>query len=183
MLPRPPGSPVINYKMNCKPQLFLDCDGVLADFDSLAEEILGRHPHEAEDLLTTPVFWQRLRGHGSFYRDLPLLPQGRILFAAVQHLHPIILTGCPEGNWAEAQKVAWAAEHFPGTKIITCPSKDKRLHMTAPGDILVDDYHKYKHLWEAAGGIFVLYRKADQALTELEALGLEIRRPSLISQP
>jgi len=35
-------------------------------------------------------------------------------------LKPTILTGLPLGRWAAPQKVKWAAEHFPGTPIITC---------------------------------------------------------------
>src|SRR3546814_10578993 len=59
--------------------------------------------------------------------SLPLLPDARHLFQAVAHLNPIILTGCPRGNWAEAQKERWVAEHFPGTQIITCRSEERRV--------------------------------------------------------
>ena len=157
-----------------KPQLFLDCDGVLADFDSLATTIFEEHPRSAEARIGSDAFWDRLVAHGSFYRDLPVLAQGRILFEAVRHLNPVLLTGCPPGDWAAPQKVEWAAAHFPGTRIITCLSKDKRMHMQ-PGDILVDDYLKYRHLWLEAGGIFVHYINAAQATDELTALGLPMK--------
>jgi hypothetical protein len=68
------------------------------------------------------------------------------LFEAVRHLDPIILTGLPRGNWAAPQKVRWAAEHFPDTRIITCLAADKRRH-AREGDILVDDTLKYRDLW------------------------------------
>jgi len=97
------------------------------------------------------------------------------LYRAVAHLHPIILTGCPRGGWAEPQKIDWAARHFPGVRIITCRSQEKRLHMKA-GDILVDDLLKYKHLWEEAGGIFVHHKSANESLHRLEKLGLDVRR-------
>ncbi len=155
-------------------QLFLDCDGVLADFDSLAIEIFGQHPRAAEAALGTDEFWNQLRSHGSFYRDLPLLPDAQQLVRAVAHLNPIILTGCPQGGWAESQKVAWAAHHFPHLDIVTCMSKDKRLHMQ-PGDILVDDFLKYRHLWEQAGGIFVHHTSARESLAQLALLGLPIQ--------
>lgn len=51
-----------------------------------------------------------------------------ILFEVVRHLDPIILTGLPRGTWAAPQKVRWAAEHFSGTRIITCLAADKRRH-------------------------------------------------------
>jgi 5'(3')-deoxyribonucleotidase len=157
-------------------QIFLDCDGVLADFDITATNIFGKHPRIFEAEAGSDEFWRRLREHGDFYRNLPLLPDARELFDAVAHLNPIILTGCPEGGWAEEQKVAWAKEHFPGSKIITCASSNKRMHMQ-PGDVLIDDYLKYKDLWEEAGGIFIHHRTAEESLEQLAALGVEIARP------
>jgi beta-phosphoglucomutase-like phosphatase (HAD superfamily) len=41
-------------------QLFLDCDGVLADFDTAAERTFYQHPREAKDLLGTDEFWNRI---------------------------------------------------------------------------------------------------------------------------
>ncbi|HEX8402600.1 MAG TPA: hypothetical protein VF628_12955, partial [Allosphingosinicella sp.] len=91
------------------------------------------------------------------------------LFDAVRHLDPIILTGLPRGNWAAPQKVRWAAEHFPGTRIITCLAADKRRHARG-GDILVDDTLKYRDLWTEAGGMFVHHRNAQATIEELRGL-------------
>jgi len=147
-------------------QLFLDCDGVLADFDSHAERIFGLPPRQAQAEIGSERFWAELRNRPDFYRKLPLMPDAQQLFNAVKHLDPIILTGCPLGGWAEPQKLAWAAEHFPGTRMITCLSIDKRLHMKS-GDVLVDDYLKYRQRWEEAGGIFIYYSNADSAIAEI----------------
>ena len=75
----------------------------------------------------------------------------------------------PRGGWAEPQKERWAAEHFPGTRIVTCMAVDKRRHARA-GDILVDDTLKYKHLWEEADGIFVHHRSARETIAALARL-------------
>ena len=152
-------------------QLFLDCDGVLADFDSYAEEIFGLPPRKAEATVGTPRFWADLRSHEGFYRKLPLMSDAKVLFEAVKHLNPIILTGCPLGGWAEEQKQDWARTHFPGTQMITCMSREKRTHMRA-GDVLVDDYLKYRHLWEEAGGIFIHHLNAEQSIADLRLIGL-----------
>ena len=156
-------------------QIFLDCDGVLADFDSAARALFGQHPREAENSPGTPEFWRRIRGQKSFYRNLALLPDALQLYSAVAHLKPIILTGCPHGGWAEPQKVAWAREHFPGVRMITCRSKEKFLHLEKPGDILVDDYFKYKHLWEQAGGIFIQHVAANDSIRQMAAMGIDVR--------
>ena len=150
-------------------QLYLDCDGVLADFDRAATELLRMPPRQFEKRHGPPEFWKRIARHPDFYGSLPLMPDATILFEAVRHLDPIILTGLPRGDWAAPQKVRWAAEHFPGTRIITCLAADKRRH-ARNGDILVDDTLKYRDLWTGAGGIFVHHRDAQTTIEELRGL-------------
>jgi len=147
-------------------QLFLDCDGVLADFDRGASAVLGMAPRAFQAQYGLGRFWSRLARTGQFYAELPLMADARTLFDAVAHLDPIILTGCPRGGWAEAQKVAWAAEHFPGTRIITCMAADKRNHASA-GDLLVDDTLTHRHRWEEMGGIFIHHQSAAASIRAL----------------
>jgi hypothetical protein len=109
-------------------QLYLDCDGVLADFDKSATAILGLPPRAYEKRHGPRGFWRKLAEAPDFYFGLPLLPDAMELFEAVRHLDPIILTGLPQGNWAADQKIRWAAHHFPGTKIITTLARDKSDH-------------------------------------------------------
>jgi hypothetical protein len=150
-------------------QLYLDCDGVLADFESAASQVLGMPPRAFQKRHGVPEFWKRLTRHADFYGSLPLMPDAMVLFDAVRHLDPIILTGLPRGDWAAPQKVRWAAEHFPGTRIITCLAADKRRH-ARDGDILVDDTLKYRDLWTGAGGIFVHHRDARSSIARLHQL-------------
>jgi hypothetical protein len=148
-------------------QLYLDCDGVLADFDKGATAILGMKPKAFEHRHGLGRFWQKLAQAPDFYFSLPLLPDAMQLFNAVKHLDPTILTGLPRGNWAADQKMRWAAEHFPGVRMITCMARDKRNH-AREGDVLVDDMEKYRHLWEQAGGIFVHHRSAAESIEALK---------------
>ena len=149
-------------------QLYLDCDGVLADFDAGASAVLGLPPQEFQDRYGLRRFWQQLAAAPDFYFSLPLMPDAPELFEAVRHLEPIILTGLPRGDWAADQKVRWAAQHFPGTRIITTMARDKRDH-ARNGDVLVDDMLKHRHLWEDVGGVFIHHTSA---ATTIEALAL-----------
>ena len=150
-------------------QLYLDCDGVLADFDRGAAELLGIPPRQFAKRYGLPEFWRRLARHPDFYGALPLMPDAMELFDAVRHLDPVILTGLPRGNWAAPQKIRWAAEHFPGTRIITCLAADKRRH-AREGDILVDDTDRYRDLWTGAGGTFVHHRDARSTVEALRQI-------------
>lgn len=149
-----------------KRQLYLDCDGVLADFDRGAEAILGMRPKAFQQRYNIGRMWAKLASAPDFYGTLPLMPGAVELFDAVKHLDPVILTGLPRGNWAADQKVRWAAEHFPGTRIITCMAVNKRNHCV-PGDVLVDDTLKHAHLWEEAGGIFIHHKSVQETLEAL----------------
>jgi 5'(3')-deoxyribonucleotidase len=148
------------------PRLFLDADGVLADFDSGAQALLGMTPAEFEARHGRREFWRRIANAPNFYGTLSEMPDARRLFDAVRHLKPTILTGLPLGNWAAPQKVKWAAEHFPGVPIVTCMARDKHKHMM-PGDVLVDDRDNHRADYEREGVVFVHHKSAKDSLTQL----------------
>lgn len=154
--------------------LFLDCDGVLADFDRGAERVLGMRPHAFQKRFGDREFWRRLGKTTEFYAKLPLMPDAHQLFAAVKHLEPTILTGLPLGNWAAPQKVKWAAEHFPGVPIVTCMARDKHRHM-ADGDVLVDDRETHRAAYEEAGMVFVHHTSAVESIRRLAEIFSGVR--------
>lgn len=158
----------LGVDLGAPPHIFVDCDGVLADFDTYAEAYFGMNPREYEKRMGSKQFWQELEARGDFYRNLPLMPDARELMDGLAHLRPTILTGCPRGNWAEAQKVAWAEEHFPDVPIITCRSADKRLH-AKPGDVLIDDWNQHRARWIEHGGIWITHTDAATSLAALWA--------------
>lgn len=151
-------------------QIYLDCDGVLADFDRGAEAILGASPAVFEKRHGAGLFWKKLAHADGFFDRLEPLPDAFELYAAVRAKAPIILTGMPHGKWAEPQKRRWAARHFPGVPVITTRAALKREHCH-PGDVLVDDRDQHRRLWEEAGGVFIHHKDARSSIAELRALG------------
>lgn len=127
---------------------------MLADFDAGATEILGMAPAAYERRFGLRKFWQALAAAPDFFGGLKLMPDALELFEAVRHRTPVILTGLPRGAWAEGQKRRWAA---PGVEVITTSAalKSEYCH---PGDALVDDREKFRHLWEREGGVFIHHR-------------------------
>ena len=83
------------------PRLFLDADGVLADFDRGARMLLGSSPKEYIAKHGGGSFWKRLARAPNFFGTLPEMPDARTLFNAVKHLQPTILTGLPisQSTW------------------------------------------------------------------------------------
>lgn len=154
-------------------QIFLDCDGVLADFDLRAAEIFGMPGREFEDTYGSKIFWSTLKNSGNFFGVLKPMVDAMELFKSVEHLNPIILTGAPYGNWAAPQKLEWRDKFFPNTEMIVVnPSRDKFKHMKQPGDILVDDLTKYRHIWEDNGGTFIHHTSAGESIKILKELNI-----------
>jgi 5'(3')-deoxyribonucleotidase len=159
-----------------QPRLFLDADGVLADFDHGARRLLGMTAKEYIAAHGRGAFWGRLARAKNFYGTLPEMSDARLLFDSVEHLKPTILTGLPIGKWAAPQKVEWAAEHFPGVPIVTCMARDKHKHMH-PGDVLVDDREKHRDAYEAADVVFVHHQNALDSLRQLARIFPSVKVP------
>ena len=152
-------------------QVFVDLDGVLADFDGHYEKLFGVRPDQ--DTYNPPELWDRIREHGNFYRTEPPMPDLDELWPGICKLHPypVVLTGIPASiPRVREQKIGWVREYLgPTVPIITCPSRDK-YKFGKPGDILIDDRTKYKHPWIEMGGLFIHHKSTIGTLAQLAAL-------------
>lgn len=148
--------------------LFVDMDGVLADFDTGYEQRFGTRPSKADD----NVDWSLIRNTDGFYRDLPPMPDFDELWAGVEPYRPIILTGVPKSvEEAAANKRAWVDRIIGQDQpMIACASRDKSLHIQRRGDILIDDWEKYRDIWIARGGRWITHTSAASSLAFLLAI-------------
>lgn len=150
-------------------QLFVDMDGVLADFDAHHQAVFGFR----SDKVLDNVDWKAVRRVAGFYEAIPPMTDMLELWEAVERHAPIVLTGVPASvDEAADNKRAWIRKHL-GTHIEVrcCRSKEKCLHAAA-GDILIDDWDKYRHLWIAKGGRWITHHSAEETIRELAMLGL-----------
>lgn len=154
--------------------IFLDLDGVLADFDTAHERAFGYRPTRWPQ--DENANWKGIETAKDFYLHLPLMPGSRDLFGwAVEiskqcgYQPPTILTGIPVSVDAAANnKRRWVATYFgPNVSVICCRSRDKYKH-GKPGDFLVDDYLKYRAAWLGMGGFFIHYTDAVSAIKKLK---------------
>ena len=164
-------------------QVFLDCDGVLADFDKYASQLLGMPPREFEATKhngNSGPMWKILYEHEDYFYKLPKMPDADELVAGVIAMgyEPIILTGIPSqdgSDWAIDQKTRWAQDHFPELEIICCKSKDKFKHMVdGLHNVLIDDWAQHQQVWEDAGGTFILHTSAAKSLRELQSVEYDV---------
>jgi 5'(3')-deoxyribonucleotidase len=144
--------------------IFIDMDGVVADFDSFAEKILERKIGWGTTQDLTDGEWVKLASVDRLYYQLPMMPDATKLIAYIKSLNTRFqigfLTAIPRRTTiptAQADKQAWVDKYFPGMKMDIGPySHDKQKWCTS-GDILIDDRPSNIKEWTAAGGIAVYH--------------------------
>ncbi len=160
------------YQLKKHYKLFLDLDGVIADFDSGVYSIFGKFPKN----LHVPFMWSRLAKTPDFYNTLPWMIDGRILWNGLKDFDPVILTGIPRGKWAIPQKIAWCARELGREyKIITCFTREKperagEICEEGLIPVLIDDRDKIQKEWQEMGGIFIQHYSASESLEAVNAL-------------
>ena len=145
--------------------IYLDMDGVVADWQTRVREILGHELPEGERWADED--WRGLLRFQRLYSELPLMRDARYLVRQCQDLaeeHDYelkFLTAVPRRNdfpWAFEDKVHWANYHFPGIPVWFGPFSDDKQVRSAPGQILIDDRESNIQQWRARGGYGILYR-------------------------
>lgn len=141
-------------------RLFIDLDGVGADFDGGYYALFGHWPWEVDD----DTMWANIRGVPNFFANLPVM-EG-FLEAVAEFIEagydPMFLTACPEHDYKGIadQKHEWVHKNVPHD-ILTLPvikGKNKARFVQNPGDLLVDDFEKNLGPWKEAGGIPILHK-------------------------
>jgi hypothetical protein len=156
-------------------KLFVDMDGVLADFDRQYIETIGPLPDRADP--ARDVNWSKI-GDMDFFASMPPMADAFELWDHASALRggAVILTGCPNigRERAEHDKRDWVRRHLGAeVEVRTLLSKEKSLHCS-PGDILIDDWEKYRQLWEVKGGLWITHTSAKDTIDQLRRLAHEI---------
>ena len=157
-------------------KIFLDVDGVFADFDRAIETLgIPRTEHHSNDI------WKYLNQVPNFFYKLEVM-HGSIeiikeLQAAGHDLEFLTALPIPTGllATADADKRRWLPEKISSTIPINTVvgGKNKvRWLVNNPGAVLIDDYERNINLWREHGGIGILHTSVKNTLHELKMLGL-----------
>lgn len=152
-------------------QVYVDMDGVLADFDRHYETVFGIRA----DKLADNVNWQDVRNAKGFYADIPPMADMRELWGFVERLtpRPIVLTGIPSSvEEAAENKRGWVKHHLGENVEVRCCRSSAKCQSAQSGDILIDDWDKYRHLWIAKGGRWITHTSAARTIDQLLEMGV-----------
>lgn len=155
-------------------RIWCDMDGVLADFDTAYERVMGCKLPDRNNR-TEDLDWESLRSRAPrFFRDLPLMPGALHLWQRIEPHGAHILTGVPpEVERSDNDKITWGMDklHVAAHRIV-CTRARYKFHHCKPGDILIDDWERYRKNWEDAGGLWITHVDAQTTLRALNELGI-----------
>jgi len=154
------------YSLNPNSEIYIDMDGVLADFFGEWAKIMQvshwsqiNKQHSIDDAL------QRIRDTDEFWLKLPLLPQAMQLLKLVKKVkgsYNICSSPLPDDPNSEPHKREWIRRNlnfFPPKKVYITHKKDKfAQNKDGSPNILIDDYGVNINAWEDAGGIGFKYK-------------------------
>ena len=155
--------------------VYVDMDGVIADFDKGIENITGKRP----DVLTKDDMWKAIERHGRvrFFADLPWMDGGEEMwmFIVNNFLNVKILTALGKQDLVDGKntkgKRAWLQRNIPSlsdSDIIMVANKHKKRHYSKSGDIIIDDREVVVDEWNKNGGIGLLYKTASETIERLK---------------
>ena len=157
-----------------KPHLYLDMDGVQADFfRAWAEcETVHHYKHikDPEEAIL------RLANSGAesvenFFATLQPLPGGQEIVTWLrQHRIPFTVLSAPlrkEGAASVRGKLTWLDRYNPGTSDSAIFTGAKYKYAVTDGrpNVLVDDFGKYLDAWKKAGGIAIKHEDSNTQAT------------------
>lgn len=149
-------------------KVYLDLDGVMADFDKHFKDKFGVCPQTLDD----NVLWKKINSYEEFYENLPLMPGALELFNFLnENFDVTILTACPKSNYQKSalQKKEWVRKYISKdiTVLPVLGGKNKALFMHEKGDILIDDMIKNCQAWNDLGGKSILHLDAQTTMKKM----------------
>tara|TARA_E500000178_G_scaffold293540_1_gene298349 strand:+ start:43 stop:555 length:513 start_codon:yes stop_codon:yes gene_type:complete len=158
-------------------RIFLDMDGVLADFLKGVEqpEYIG-HPltnddagHTEYDLRKEEITNKRL------FANLPPMVDMYDLLAYVKHCEVpweiLTAAGTVNRELVVYDKNEWIKRYVDPSVVVTCTySGSQKSAFAKEGFVLIDDRPKNIQCWEDAGGIGILHTNAKDTINKLKEL-------------
>jgi len=152
-------------------KIFVDLDGVLADFEKEFEKFdegsIGNYmkTHDSSDL------WKLIKEEDpDYFINLDMKPDGKKLWNFIKEYNPTVLTRIPHSmKNATNDKKEWVKKHLgTGLKVLTTTGKKSKY--IVDNGILIDDMDENIKDWEKAGGSGIKHTSAETTIKKLKKL-------------
>lgn len=142
-------------------KIYLDMDGVIADFDKRYQELFNATTKESERDKKWAQFFAKFIQDRHF-ATLDLMPE------AIELMDYLKSTGIPitilsstsserRDDAIRPQKMEWLKKHKIDFPVILVPGAHLKKEYASPDSILIDDTSKNIDDWRREGGIGILY--------------------------
>lgn len=161
--------------------IYVDLDGVIADFDGRFKQVTGLTPDEFEAKHGIEEFWKIIDVDNKikFWVGIPLMPGAKDLIDFVKNYNYELLTAPSKQKSSILGKRLWVKKHvgklFPSTPKINfrqAENKPRIKKQLTNQDILIDDKKSTIDSWNEKGGTGILYVSSTQVIDQLKELGL-----------
>ena len=159
-------------------KIYIDMDGVLADFDRGVRDFCGIDPIDQgkRNESANVSLWEHVKKIDHFYDRLQPVPGAKELFDKIYGTYGErceILTGIPRPHRgvkdAAEDKVKWVRRLLSETVVVNTVFRAEKVKFCrGSGCILIDDYDRNINEWEEAGGTGILFTNAVDAIEVLK---------------
>ena len=164
-------------------KIYLDMDGVLADFDRGVAQLCNITPLQINnecDPQKDDEMWAEIKKISHFYDKLELIPGAKEMFDMIYGRYGDrceILTGIPKQKrgivTAGEDKINWVRRLLSkDIKINIVYRAEKSGFCSGSSYILIDDYKKTIGEWSSAGGTGIWHISAEDTISRLKELGI-----------
>jgi hypothetical protein len=145
-------------------KIYLDLDGVIADFDKKYKELYNIAPKDADTYKTFDKFFTTFIAERQFAK-LDLMPDALLLINYLKSLSiptEILSSTSSEKRDAEIreQKIEWLHKHNLTFPINLVPGKRLKRNFSNTNSLLIDDTAQNIDQWRAEGGVGILHTDA-----------------------
>ena len=141
--------------------IYLDMDGVIADFNKRYVSLFGINPREAEKNKKFKTYFEQFIESGQF-STLDVMPgamQGVDYLRKFPAPTQILSSTASEKNYdaISKQKMIWLQTHGITFNPLFVPGKRHKWKYATPTSIIIDDTQSVIQQWDEAGGIGILH--------------------------
>jgi hypothetical protein len=156
-------------KINC---IYLDMDGVIANFEKRYVELFKVQPSSTREYKEFNKFFDKFIADGHF-ETLELMPDAMDLVRALRNALPPtqILSSTASEKRHKAiseQKIKWLETQGIDFQRNLVPGKELKKRYARTDTLIIDDTESVIDDWRAAGGVAILHKNVADTLVQLK---------------